>query len=860
MSTAGATPRSAWVRLGLCHLGYLVAYLVAALWARELNIDDTVLIWFPPAGVALAGLYLFGVRLLPTAVAAEVLSTSLVFDTDHLFGPAPLAVNSVALPVAYYGAAHLLRLREVDPHLRRVRDLVGFVAIAVVGGSAMATVAGIGTQIWAGTVDASDALSQAGVFFVGDVVGIAAITPTLFLVISALRDRRVPELSDRPSREGDPVVLLEYLVPPVAALALMSVGSEPMQFLYLVLIPVAAVALRHGIVGATVTTAGACAVMTVGADLQATGTLERSDFQALMAVTAVVGLTIGTVETQRLQATRRHRRLSAIIEATPDLVGTAELDGSVTYLNPVGRQLLGIPSDHDLHAIGAFDFYGDELSLELLAEGMRAAAREGTWTGDNVLRTHDGRLQPVSQVLIVHRDHKGDVEQYSTVCRDVAPQRQLEDQLRRAVLYDDRTGLPNRALLVEQLGRWLRAPGRDLPVALLLVDLDRFRRVNEVLGFSAGDDVLARLAARVRDVTRPQDVVARHGGDLFAVVLDAAEDEYAAAAAADRLGRTVSEPLAVDGRELVVTASVGVAVAGPDQTDPLDVIRTAEVALHRAKEDGGGTFRVFDQDLDRRSRMRLELETHLRRGIAGEEWSLHYQPIVEARTRRIVSCEALLRWTHPERGAVPPAEVIAVAESTELIVPLGREILCRACKDLVGFAAEGFDLRVSVNVSQRQLAEPGFADEVAAILADTGAAAGSLVLEVTETVLAREVQAVASVLGALRDLGCHVAMDDFGTGYSSLATLRDLPIDVLKLDRSFITGLPSPQATTMVEAIIHLARSLELQVVAEGVEEPEQLEALVAMGCERIQGFVISRPCERETFLDLVRGQLTTAG
>jgi diguanylate cyclase (GGDEF)-like protein len=439
------------------------------------------------------------------------------------------------------------------------------------------------------------------------------------------------------------------------------------------------------------------------------------------------------------------------------------------------------------------------------------------------------------------------------VCRDVSPQRQLEDQLRRAVLYDDSTGLPNRALLVEQLGRALATAERR-PVALLLVDFDRFGRVNEGLGFSTGDAVLKAQAERMMRSARPRDLVARHGGDLFAHVVVDIADELDAIAAADRLGRELSSPVQAGSHAVALTVSIGIAVAPPGVTDPLDLIRTAEVALHRAKDDGGNCFRVFDEGLDRRARERMELETDLRAALDSTQWDLHYQPIIDARSRAIVSCEALLRWTHPARGAVPPPQVIAVAEATGLIGPLGSRILARAAQDAAAFEAQGVGVPVGVNVSPSQLAAPGFCDDLRATLAAAQVDADRIVLEVTETVLAAETEAMEANLHAVRALGCKVAMDDFGTGYSSLATLRDLPIDVLKLDRTFITQLlTSPRSAAAVRSVIQLAGSLDLLVVAEGVEDPEQLDELVMLGCDRVQGWVVAPALPRDEFLGFVR-------
>jgi EAL domain-containing protein (putative c-di-GMP-specific phosphodiesterase class I) len=354
-----------------------------------------------------------------------------------------------------------------------------------------------------------------------------------------------------------------------------------------------------------------------------------------------------------------------------------------------------------------------------------------------------------------------------------------------------------------------------------------------------------------------QDLVARYAGGLFAIVMPNVDDEFEPIVLADQVLGVVAQAIDLDHRELVVTASVGIFLAGPGQNDALDALRSAEIALHRAKEGGGARFALFDEAMERRSIDRLEVETDLRNVLSGQEWWLAYQPIIDATTRRIVSCEALLRWTHPVRGPVSPYQLIRLAEQLGLIVPLGREIFHRACVEAKRWHDDGFDLRVAINVSGRQLQEPGFVDDVRAVLDDTGVDAQRIVVEVTETVLAEDLESEVAVLAAIRALGCKIAIVDFGTGYSSLGGLRDLPIDVLKLDRSFITDLlVSPRDAATVEAVITLADALDLLVVAEGVEEDDQLEALCAMGCDRIQGFVISHAVSPDALTEMLQRQM----
>jgi diguanylate cyclase (GGDEF)-like protein/PAS domain S-box-containing protein len=852
-------PLSAGAFAGCCAL-YVVAYLGAAEWAIQFDLASSALVWFPPAAIAVAAFFLFGPRLFPVAVVAEVLSTAFVTGFGDRFGPLAIGVNAVVLSAAYLAGAMVMRRFGLDPRLRSMRDPLVLVCGGFLVAPVLAAVGGGLVQVWIGLATWSELPSTLGIFWVGDVVAIACITPALLLVGHAVLEHEPLPFSDH-DRAGaqNTLIAFEYLVPSIVAVVLFAVGREPLQFLYLVFVPVLAIAVRHGIRGVALSTVLLSATMTVGANQQATGTLIASDFQALLGTIAFTGVVLGAIVTERRALLDHHRRLSDIIEATPDLVASARADGTVSYMNPVGRRLLGIARDEDLEGRHAFDFFPDDLAVGLMREAMRTAERSGTWEGENSLATADRRVIPVSQVLVRHMDDG--TMTFSTVCRDVTDHRRLEDQLRRAALYDEATALPNRALLVEELGRSLTAVGRDASVGVLFVDIDRFRVVNESLGYDAGDRVVATLAQRLQATVPGQDLVARYAGGLFAIVMPNVEDEFEPIVLADQVLDVVAQAIDLDHRELVVTASVGIFLAGPGQNDALDALRSAEIALHRAKEGGGARFALFDEAMERRSIDRLEVESDLRNVLSGQEWWLAYQPIIDATTRRIVSCEALLRWTHPVRGPVSPYQLIRLAEQLGLIVPLGREIFQRACAEAKQWHDSGFDLRVAINVSGRQLQEPGFVDDVRAVLDDTGVDAQRIVVEVTETVLAEDLESEVAVLAAIRALGCKIAIDDFGTGYSSLGGLRDLPIDVLKLDRSFITDLlVSPRAAATVEAVITLAEALELLVVAEGVEEEDQLEALCAMGCDRIQGFVISHAVSPDELTEMLQRQLDGIG
>jgi diguanylate cyclase (GGDEF)-like protein/PAS domain S-box-containing protein len=823
--------------LGACTL---VAYLAAALWAKEISLPGPVLIWFPPAGIAIAATYLRP-RLVVVVAVAEAISTSGIMGLGHEYGLLPLAVNSTGLALAYGLGGWLLRRFALDPRLRSAED-IAVLGLGIAGSSAVASVLGIAVQRWIGLVPSSDVARSIGVFWVGDLVGAACIVPTAVVLGRGLLDHALPPLADEEGTTPRWRVLVALVAPAVVAIALMGVGERPMRFVYLAFVPVIVVAVRHGVTAACLSTAVLSAVMTAGAHIQLDSALERSDFQLLLLVLTLTGITTGAVVSARRDIMRAKDRVSAIVEATPDLVASASRDGSIRYLNPVGRRLLGF-GPQALPTTRAFDFLPDQMAQDLMREGMRTAEREGSWTGQNRIRRPDGHVFPVSQVLISHPQPDDDGQHlYSTIIRDTSSQQAMEDQLRRAAFYDEATGLPNRALLVEQLARAVSAADAARRVAILFTDIDHLQRVNEAFGFTAGEEVIRQVATCITEVVRAQDLVARHGGSQFVVVLTDLPDELEAVTLADRLLACFAEPIEADGHELHVTGSVGITLVEPGQ-DHLEALRAAEIALHRAKEAGGGRFALFDAELERRAQRRREIEDDLHEVLTTASWTLAYQPIFDSALRTVVGVEALLRWTHPTRGPVAPFEIVRLAEASGTIVALGREIFRRACHEAQRWHAMGFDLPVSINVSARQLREPEFVADVRAVIEEVGIDPQRVVIELTETVLATHEHGEIATLHALRNLGCQIALDDFGTGYSSLAGLSELPIDVIKLDQTFITGLTrSPKAAALVAAVVGLADAFELVVVAEGVEEDAQIDALAALGCHRIQGFALSRP------------------
>jgi diguanylate cyclase (GGDEF)-like protein/PAS domain S-box-containing protein len=437
-----------------------------------------------------------------------------------------------------------------------------------------------------------------------------------------------------------------------------------------------------------------------------------------------------------------------------------------------------------------------------------------------------------------------------TAIRDITERKRAEEQLRHAALHDPLTGLPNRALFLDRLEHILaqaqqRPEGRPRLVGMLLLDIDRFKTVNDSLGHLVGDRLLTAIAGRLHGCLRSTDTLARFGGDEFTVLLEGLEDASEAVRVAERVQEVLTGPLEVDAYEVFTSASIGIVVAPADTYGrPEAVLRDADTAMYRAKALGRARYHLFDEAMHARVLGLLQLETELRRALEREELRLLYQPIVQLQRGGTVAFEALLRWEHPERGLLAPSAFLPLAEETGLLNRIGRWGLWQACRDSRGWRGIlDRPVAVSVNLAGRQLFQPDFVGEVRRILEETGVAGAELQLEVTEGVLIEDAAAAVSLLSELRSLGIVVAIDDFGTGYSSLSQLHRLPVSLLKVDRSFVEVMVErPEMREMVRTIVSLGHILGLEVTAEGIETEAQCVALRGMGCECGQGYVFAPP------------------
>jgi diguanylate cyclase (GGDEF)-like protein/PAS domain S-box-containing protein len=422
---------------------------------------------------------------------------------------------------------------------------------------------------------------------------------------------------------------------------------------------------------------------------------------------------------------------------------------------------------------------------------------------------------------------------------DITERQRSEERIAHMARHDALTDLPNRVLMRERLDHELKRVKRGECLAVLCLDLDQFKSVNDALGHPVGDELLKLVSVRLRGCTREIDTVARLGGDEFAIIMTQMQQPADAASLSKRVRDSVTRPYQIDGHQIVTDISIGISVAPMDAIAPDALLRNADMALYGAKADGRGTFRFFEPEMNTRMRARRELEMDIRKALVGKEFELHYQPLVNMQTNEVSAFEALLRWDHAKRGSVSPAEFIPIAEETGLIIPLGEWVLKTACREAVNWPDP---IKVAVNLSPAQLTNRNLLNAVSAALSESGMSAHKLQLEITETVLLQNTFSTLATLRELRRMGVQIALDDFGTGYSSLSYLRSFPFDKIKIDRSFIQDLANgAEPLAIVHAVAGLAKRLNMTSTAEGVETAQQLETLQAIGCTEMQGYLFSR-------------------
>jgi diguanylate cyclase (GGDEF)-like protein/PAS domain S-box-containing protein len=544
-------------------------------------------------------------------------------------------------------------------------------------------------------------------------------------------------------------------------------------------------------------------------------------------------------------------RLQALLMNADGAILVVDHAGTVTWASPSAELLWGLPADSLLgHSVTKLIHPDDRREVIRQFSKLADARPEATLRLEARMRHGDGSWRWYESIF-TNRVDSSAVNGIVANVRDTTERvlgehalRESERQLEHQANHDPLTGLPNRTLLLDRIEMALARSYRNgSSMAVLFCDIDHFKVVNDSQGHSQGDALLVAVAHRLETAIRPGDTIARFGGDEFIVLCEDLREEHQASVIAQRIAAELAAPFTLEGAEVFVTMSIGISHATDGEPDAEALIRNADAAMYQAKARGRGRAEVFDDDMRARAVERHQIETSLRRAVARRQLQVHYQPIIDLRTDRITGFEALVRWKHPTRGVLYPATFMAIAEDTGLIVPLGAWIFDQACAQTAGWQdRQRDDLSIAINLSACQLAEPSLIDDIASVLHATRIDPGHVHVEITESVLMHDVDASKEVLDRLKVLGVRVAIDDFGTGYSSFSYLRRFPVDILKIDQSFIQSIGvDGDADAIVESLINLGHTLGLDVVAEGVETEAQLAALRALGCDFAQGFLIAR-------------------
>jgi diguanylate cyclase (GGDEF)-like protein/PAS domain S-box-containing protein len=571
--------------------------------------------------------------------------------------------------------------------------------------------------------------------------------------------------------------------------------------------------------------------------------------------------------TERAQAEDALReseeRFRSLVQNASDLITLVDGEGRIAYQSPSVQRVLGYEASEVTGRDLAELLHPDDLRGALAALADAGAQSDRTVNVEARLRHKDGSWRQV-EIIATDRRHDASVSGLVLNTRDVTERAVLEEQLRHQAFHDPLTNLANRARFADRLEHALaRALRQATPVSVLFIDLDNFKAVNDSLGHQFGDHLLEAAAERLVSCLRPGDTAARFGGDEFAIILEdtAAED---ATWVADRIVEAFKPSFHVRDRELFVSVSIGVAVSEHGQRNPDELLRRADVAMYEAKAAGKSRYELYEQGVHVSSLDRFQLQNELQGALERGELLLHYQPIVQLTSGRLAGVEALLRWRHPTRGILSADQFVGLAEESGAIVAIGGWVLEEGCRQLRTWQEakeNGADLWLSVNVSARQLQQPGFARGVQETLRRTRLPPASLVLEITESSMMRDVRATVTLLHELRSLGVRIAIDDFGTGYSSLSYLRQFSFDILKMDKSFVAALGErAQDTQLARAIIDFGNLLHVETVAEGIERPEQLTQLRSLRCSLGQGFYFARPASPGQIAQLLAAEGSERG
>jgi len=554
-------------------------------------------------------------------------------------------------------------------------------------------------------------------------------------------------------------------------------------------------------------------------------------------------------------------RARVALDAIGDAVISSDLENKVTYMNAVAEKMTGL-NRSEASGLKVEDVFQvvDSATGEQVREAMELAMRDQAATALNPhLNGAASEAAPFEDSAVPIHNRQGEVIGAVMVFRDMGTSRTLSNRMLYLAQHDPLTDLPNRVLLHDRLNHAISlAHRRRTPMAVLFLDVDHFKHVNDSLGHVIGDRLLQSVAQRLLGCVRRSDTVCRQGGDEFVILLSEINQAQDAAVSAEKMLQALAAPHRIDSHELRVTGSIGIVVYPDDGTDTDALLKNADFAMYHAKDQGRNNYQFFEPDLNVRALERQVLECGLRSAIDSHELVLHYQPKVDLENGAIVGAEAFLRWRHPERGIILPGQFVPIAEVCGSIIPIGRWVLREACRQARAWQDAGIGVRVAINVSPPELRDRDFVHWVRTILNETGLDPPDLEIELREAVLMHDSQFALEVLNALKAVGVQLALDDFGTGYSSLSHLKRFPIDILKIDQTFVSELHTDSGTnSIVNAVIGMGKSLGMQVVAEGVESREQLTCLQELACPQGQGFYLSEPLTAAEFTRLCRRKQT---
>lgn len=843
-----------WLTYGVLY--FLSAY--AGLWLATLE-GIISPVWFA-AGFALAGVLLHGYRVLPGIWLGGVCAL-LLYDLP--LSASLLMALGVTLE-AFLAGLLLRRLTPTHELLTTTRYMIYFLVIAVVLAPLPSAAIGIGTLFFHDIVSWNQFPEGMLTWWIGDAGGNILITPLILawrLPATSELSKRIPE-----------VMALAASILLVCALVFGGLlpglpNDSPNSYLPFPVLAWAVLRFEHRTVTLSLLLVAGFALLGSYAGM---GPFIQSDLndtmvqlQIYIVTLCATALMTNAIMSERQLVTGRLALASRIIAHSPDGIIVTDPRGIVLSANPAFFTTTGFQQD-DIIGNSIQQLTSVHHSADFFADIWRKLRRSGQWEGEIWNRNVAGEIHPQWLNLTAMQAPNGQVSHYIGIYSDVSRQKRVQERIRRLAYYDVLTGLPNRQLFTDRIDQAIKYAGRHTSrLALFFLDLDRFKNINDTLGHTIGDKVLQLTADRLNKSVRQTDILARLGGDEFTVVVQDVDEDFDVILVAEKVVKAFREPIVIDEHELFVTPSIGISMFPNDGNDSEELIKHADTAMYRAKELGGNGFQFFAADMSDPVRWNLTIENALRRALEQESLEVVYQPQFDLQDGNIIGLEALARWHHKGIDETPPEVFIKVAEDTGLIHQLGDQVLEKVCNQIVQWQQEGLSgLRVAVNISTLQLRQSDFSDRLSRIVEKSGASPQQIELEITESSLMENAGIVEDLINLLSVQGFWIAVDDFGTGYSSLGYLRHLTIDRIKIDRLFIKDLPNNQNdSTICRSIIAMAHNLKLRVIAEGVENNEQMDFLRREHCDEVQGYIFSKPVNPKEVLEMIRqGYWHTAG